>query len=223
MLKGLAFDLDGVITDTAKFHYQAWRELARPLGIEVTPAINEQLKGVSRLESLAIILRSAHQFDRYSVAEREALAQQKNDQYVRMIQTMTPADILPGIIPLLKAAKAEHLKISLASASKNAPMILTRLGLTDYFDQIVDPATLHHGKPDPEIFQRAAASMQLDNQEVVGLEDSQAGITAINAAGQFSVGIGTPQQLGAADYLVPTTSELTLFKIKEAFDTSSKG
>jgi beta-phosphoglucomutase len=153
MIKGFVFDLDGVITDTARFHYQAWAKIAQDdMGITINPSVNEQLKGVSRMDSLNVILKFGHRENDFTQEQKEALATKKNDYYVELISNMTPADILPGMQQFLDELRAENYGISLASASKNAPRILKGLKLTEYFDKIVDPASLHHGKPDPEIF-----------------------------------------------------------------------
>lgn len=220
MLKGFVFDLDGVITDTARFHYQAWAKIAQDdMGITINPSVNEQLKGVSRMDSLNVILKFGQRENDFTEAEKEALATKKNDYYVQLISNMTPADILPGIQDFLDQLKAEGYQMSLASASKNAPRILNGLQLTDYFDQIVDPASLHAGKPDPEIFAKGAALLGLKPTEVVGLEDAFAGIQSINGAGEFSVGIGDPAILNEADLNFTSTAEISLDQIKSAFAT----
>ena len=151
MLKGLIFDLDGVITDSAVYHLKAWQDLARGIGIELPEEFGDKLRGLSRMDSLEIILEYGHKENDYSQEEKEALAAKKNAAYVNAVKDMTRADILPKMDDLLKQAKAQGLKLALASASKNAPLILKQLGLTDMFDARVDPATLKHGKPDPEI------------------------------------------------------------------------
>lgn len=218
MLKGFVFDLDGVITDTARFHYQAWAKIAKDeLGITINPSVNEQLKGVSRMDSLNVILRFGNQVNRYTESQKEQFATEKNDYYISLISHMTPSDILPGMKQFLDDIKAGGYGISLASASKNAPRILTGLGLTDYFDAIVDPATLHRGKPDPEIFARGAALLKIAPSEAVGLEDAVAGIQAIKAAGEFAVGIGDPKLLHQADLNFTTTADVALPKIVDAF------
>ena len=149
MLKGFIFDLDGVVTDSAKYHLAAWGELAKQLGITLPATANEALRGRSRMDSLAIILGYGDQQKQYTEVEKENLADEKNRRYLQLIANMTPADILPGISQLLSDAKARHLKLAIASASKNAPTILRQLKLFDQFDAIVDPASLHRGKPDP--------------------------------------------------------------------------
>jgi len=220
MLKGFVFDLDGVITDTARYHYEAWKRVAEEeTGIVIDESVNEQLKGLSRMDSLNTILKFGHKEEAYTDTEKAVMASEKNDYYLKLIQNMTPADILPGIKDFLDAIKAAGYKAAIASASKNAPTIIERLGLITSFDGIVDPSTLRKGKPDPEIFERAAALIQLDNSEVVGVEDAAAGIAGINAAGQFSVGIGDPRILEDADLNFRSTSELDLSAIQAVFST----
>ena len=212
-LKGFAFDLDGVIADTARFHGQAWNEVAKKVGTEWTDELANNLKGVSRMDSLELILKAGGHENDYSQAEKEALAEEKNNNYLKLVDTLTPADILPGIKNFLDELKAKNYKIALASASKNAPKILKQLQLTDYFDGIVNPADLKKGKPDPEIYLEAAKSIGLKPDQVAGIEDAQAGIAAINAAGELSIGIG--ESLKNADIKFVDTSEMTLEAIKE--------
>ena len=213
-LKGFAFDLDGVIADTAKFHSQAWHQTADKVGTTWTPELQEALKGVSRMDSLEMILKAGGHENDYTQAEKEALAAEKNENYGKLIATLTPDDILPGMKAFLDELIANGYKLSLASASKNAPKILKYLGLTDYFVGIVDPATLHAGKPDPEIFARAAEILDLPANQVAGLEDSSAGIESINGAGELSIGIGS--QLTAAKVKFNSTAEVSLATIKAA-------
>lgn len=213
-LKGFAFDLDGVIADTAKFHSQAWHQTADKVGTTWTPELQEALKGVSRMDSLEMILKAGGHENDYTQAEKEALAAEKNENYGKLIATLTPDDILPGMKAFLDELIANGYKLSLASASKNAPKILKYLGLTDYFVGIVDPATLHAGKPDPEIFARAAEILDLPANQVAGLEDSSAGIESINGAGELSIGIGS--QLTAAKVKFNSTAEVSVANIKAA-------
>lgn len=215
MIKGLIFDLDGVITDTAEFHYIAWKSLAEKIGIDIDREFNEQLKGISRMESLDLILKHGNKEQDYTEEEKEALATQKNEEYKESIKEITPDDLLPGIEKLLKDAKEKKLGMVLASASKNGPAIMANLQITDLFDGIVDPATLKAGKPDPEIFVRGAEMLGLEPSECVGLEDAEAGIQAINGANMFSVGVGSKEAMKEADYAVEDTSQLDLDTILE--------
>ncbi|KRL88584.1 beta-phosphoglucomutase [Lactobacillus kalixensis] len=218
MLKGLLFDLDGVLTNSAKYHLSAWNNLANELGITLTDAQLDQLRGISRMDSLNMILKFGGQEDKYTEAEKEKFAAEKNAKFVEQIQKMTPEDILPGIPQLLKDAKAQNLKMAIASASKNAPTILNKLGIMDEFDGIVDPSTLHRGKPDPEIYVKAQELLDLKADEVISFEDAQAGVEAIKAADQFAVGIGDKELLKEADYIVASTAELKLSEIEEVFN-----
>lgn len=223
MIKGFVFDLDGVITDTAKYHYAAWKQVAHDeLGIDINPAVNEGLKGVSRMDSLNVILKFGGKENAYTDTEKLEYATEKNDLYKSLIKQMTPADILPGISNFLKAITKAGYPMSLASASRNAPYIIDRLGLAEYFSAIVDPATLTKGKPDPEIFEKAADLIHAPYANTVGLEDAVAGIEGIQAAGMFAVGVGKPEVLGKADLLFPDTAHLDLAKIEAAF-TSQRG
>lgn len=212
-LKGFAFDLDGVIADTARFHGQAWHQLADKVGTEWTPELADSLKGVSRMDSLELILKAGGHENDYSHDEKVALATEKNDNYIKLVETLTPADILPGMKDFLDELKDHGYHIVLASASKNAPKVLKYLQITDYFEGIVDPAKLTHGKPDPEIYSEAAKLMDLPANQVAGLEDAQAGIESINRAGETSIGFGA--SLKDADVKFTETGEVSLAAIKK--------
>lgn len=212
-LKGFAFDLDGVIADTARFHGQAWHQLADKVGTEWTPELADSLKGVSRMDSLELILKTGGHENDYTQEEKEALATEKNDNYIKLVETLTPADILPGMKNLLDELKDNGYHIVLASASKNAPKVLKYLQITDYFEGIVDPAKLSHGKPDPEIYSEAAKLMNLPANQVAGLEDAQAGVESINRAGEVSIGFGASLKDAAVKF--DDTSEVSLAAIKE--------
>lgn len=218
MLKGLIFDLDGVLTDSARFHLKAWQDLALELKINLTNDQLESLRGISRMDSLDLILKYGGQEGRYTEQEKKELAAKKNANFVEQIKLMTPKDILPGITTLLTNAHEQGLKLVIASASKNAPTILTKLEIMNQFDGIVDPSTLHKGKPDPEIYLKAQALVGLQASEVISFEDAKAGVEAIKSAGQFAVGIGDSRLLKEADYLVNTTADLDLAKIEAAFN-----
>ena len=218
MLKGLIFDLDGVLTNSAKFHLGAWNNLAKELGIDLTAEQLDGLRGFSRMDSLELILKDGGQETKYSEAEKEKFAAEKNEKFLEQVETMTPDDILPGIPELLADAKAQGLKMAIASASKNAPKILNKLGIMGEFDAIVDPASLSKGKPDPEIYVKAQELLGFEADEVISFEDAAAGVAAIKAAKQFAVGIGSATLLKDADYLVATTADLKLAEIEAAFN-----
>lgn len=210
MRKGFVFDLDGVITDTAKYHFIAWKNLADSIGITIDLKFNEQLKGISRMDSLDRILAYGGKENTYSETEKQTLAQKKNDEYVALLQDLTPADLLPGVKDFLTEAKERKIPCSIASASKNAPFILKKLAVIDQFDAIVDPSTLSKGKPDPEIFVRAAEAIGITPEEAVGFEDAQAGIDGIKACGMYAVGVICGEDLANADLIVEKLSDIAI-------------
>lgn len=174
------FDLDGVLVDTAVFHYQAWKRLAKQFDFDFTEAENEQLKGVSRVDSLNLILKWANKDA--SAEEKEQLAALKNTWYLELVENMKNGDVLPGTMELLHYLKTTGKKIALGSASKNAVRILEKTGIRHYFDAIIDGNAVVHSKPDPEVFLKAAASVGAPSTACVVLEDAQAGIEAARAA-----------------------------------------
>lgn len=210
MFKGVLFDLDGVITDTAEFHYRAWKKLGEEIGISIDRNFNEQLKGVSREDSLTLLLAYGKKENNFSNEEFAALAKRKNEYYLEMIQEITPADVFPGIVPLLTELKKAGIKIALASASKNGPLLLDKMQLTDYFDAIADPSKVASGKPAPDIFLLAAKEIGLEATDCLGIEDAKAGIQAIIASGAYPVGVGRKEDLGEDIPIVADTSSLTL-------------
>jgi len=217
MFKGVLFDLDGVITDTAEYHYLAWKKLADKLDISIDRQFNEQLKGVSREDSLKLILAHGNRSNNFTEAEFQALAKEKNDNYVEMIQSVSPTDVYPGILELLKDLKKADIKISLASASKNGPFLLEQMALSSYFDGIADPAEIAQGKPAPDIFLLAAKIVGLDAAECIGIEDAQAGIAAIKASGAQPIGVGDAKHLGTDIPLVAKTDQLTIDFFKKCW------
>lgn len=215
-MKAVIFDLDGVITDTAKYHFIAWKKLAASIEIQFDETFNEQLKGISRMDSLQRILKLGNRLNDFTLEEKEKLAEQKNNEYVKLIAAITPQDLLPGIASFIKELKDSKIKIGLASASKNGPSILERLQIASYFDTIVDPGQLKKGKPDPEIFRAAAIQLKISPNECAGIEDALAGIQSINGAGMFSVGVGVPLE-AQPDWRVESTGDLTLGELKMHF------
>ena len=210
--RAVIFDLDGVLADTARFHYLAWKRLADELGVEFDETINERLKGVDRTRSLEIILERAGRF--FSPEEKSALAARKNEAYLEMVKAMTPADALPGTIAVLNDLRARKIKIGLASVSKNAPVVLGRLGIASYFDAVADPGQVLRGKPDPEIFLTVAKRLGTEAGACIGVEDAVVGILAIKRAGMYAVGVGDPAVLTEADEVIP---DLTAFHIERYF------
>lgn len=213
-LKAVIFDLDGVITDSAAYHYLAWKSLAEELGIPFDEQYNEKLKGISRMESLELILKNSSSGVQYSMQQKEALAEKKNDLYKELIRQISPADILPGISDFLKELKENRIKAALASVSRNAPFILGQLGLESMFDYVADAAAVPNAKPFPDIFLAGMQAFGLQPQECIGVEDARAGIEAIHRAGMLAVGVGTPEEMEEAD-LVTTTDRLYLSEIVE--------
>jgi len=218
-LEAVIFDLDGVITDSAEFHYRAWKNLADRLGIYFDREINERLKGVPRMDSLEIILEKDSIPNRFSDEEKEALAKEKNDEYVTLIKTITPDDLLPGISELLHDLRKRKIKTAIASASKNAPMIVDRLQVGDLFDFVADAGAIKNQKPAPDVFLVSAKNISVSPENCVGVEDAGAGIVAIKAAGMVAVGIGKEENLKGADLLLASTAELTFARIEEAFNS----
>ncbi|GMA48242.1 beta-phosphoglucomutase [Tetragenococcus muriaticus] len=210
MKKGFIFDLDGVITDTANLHYIAWKDLATMMDIEIDLAFNERLKGISRMDSLERILVYGGKENDFSLAQKETLAEEKNKHYVELLQDLTPKDLLPGVTEFLSAARDYQIPCVVASASKNAPFILQKLEVFNMFDAIVGPSTLKKGKPDPEIFIRAAEAINLSPKEAVGFEDARAGIEGIKACGMFAVGVETTESLEQADLRIKKLNELSV-------------
>ena len=206
--KAVIFDLDGVITDTAHYHYLAWKRLADAVGAPFDEEFNEQLKGVDRMGSLELILARAPRS--YSQQEKLALADAKNRHYQELIATMTPGDLLPGALEALDAVRAAGLKTGLASVSKNAFTVLDRLGIRERFDTVVDAATITHSKPHPEIFLTAAAQLGLDPGDCLGVEDAVAGVASIKDAGMVAVGVGKPEVLAWADRVIGSMREFRL-------------
>ncbi|SET00301.1 beta-phosphoglucomutase [Oceanobacillus limi] len=206
------FDLDGVITDTAEFHYLAWKKLAEELGVTFDRQFNEQLKGISRMESLERILALNPALS-LTEEDKEQRAHDKNEYYKNLIASIDGEHTLPGIENLLKEIQGSGIKIALGSASKNASMVLEKLGLTNYFNYIVDAAKVSKGKPDPETFTTAADTLGIAYSDCIGVEDAAAGVEAINKAGMFSVGVGSSDHLAAADYIVEDTAKLNFEEI----------
>jgi beta-phosphoglucomutase len=209
--KAVIFDLDGVITDTAHYHYLAWKRLAESQGVHFDHAFNENLKGIDRMGSLDMILASAGRT--YTQEEKLALADEKNEHYKTLINTMSASDLLPGAVQALDAVRAAGLKIGLASVSKNAFTVLDHLGIADKFDYVVDAAKIARGKPDPEIFLKAAQELGVAPADCLGVEDAVAGVASIKSAGMYALGIGKPEVLTQADQVIPGLSEFKLAAI----------
>ena len=212
-LECVIFDLDGVITDTAEHHFRAWQRLAAEVALPFDRELNERLKGVSRMESLEIILENAGRTA--SLEDRVRLAERKNAYFRELIEAITPGDLLPGIGGLLAGLQARGVKTAIASMSHNVWDVVRRLEIEPLIDHIVDPATLVKGKPDPEIFLAAAEHLGVRFEDCVGIEDARAGVEAIKAAGMVAVGVG--HDLPGADWLVAATPSLTVDALEALF------
>ena len=201
MYKACLFDLDGVLVDTAIYHFQAWKNLGKQFGYELTEEQNEQLKGVSRVESLNKILDWAN----YSATQEQKSAWliEKNEDYLRLISNMNPSEILPGVLDFLQQIKDLGYKIALGSASKNAEIILEKTGLMPWFDLIIDGNKVSKSKPDPEVFLKGAEGLGLAPETCIVFEDAQAGVEAAKAGNMKAIGIGEAETLSLADKIIP--------------------
>lgn len=206
-MKAVIFDLDGVVVNTAKYHYLAWKKLAEELGFYFDIKHNEKLKGVSRMESLRIVLETGG-IQGLSQKEKEDLATRKNGYYLDMISQIDESEILPGIPQFLSKLKQEGYKIALGSASKSGRMILEKLNLLEQFDVVVDGNLVEKPKPDPEVFVTAARLLQIPCEQCIVAEDAAAGIEAAHAGGMKCIGIGDRAILGQADVVVENIEKL---------------
>ena len=199
--KACLFDLDGVLVDTAIYHFQAWKNRGKRFNYELTEEQNEQLKGVSRVESLNKILAWAN----YSAseAEKSEWLVEKNEEYLRLISNMNPSEILPGVVEFLTKIKELGYQIALGSASKNAEIILQKTGLIDWFDLIIDGNKVNKSKPDPEVFLKGAEGLGLSPEHCIVFEDAQAGVEAAKAGNMKAIGIGDAETLKLADKIIP--------------------
>lgn len=204
--KAFIFDLDGVIVDTAKYHFLAWQKIASQIGIEFTPEHNENLKGVSRIRSLDLILELAK--IEASQESKDLWLAQKNADYLESIKNMGANEILPGIMQTLDYLKSQNQPIALGSASKNARPILEKVGIIHYFDAIVDGNEVVNAKPDPEVFLQAAKKLHMPSKNAIVFEDSLAGIQAANNAQMISIGIGSAEVLTEAQFIFPDFSHI---------------
>ncbi len=213
---GFIFDLDGVIVDTAKYHYLAWKNLADELGIPFTEEDNENFKGVSRRRCLEILLEMGN--IQVPDEQFEAWLAEKNDDYLSYIAQMDESEILPDVVKVLNYLKERNIPMALGSASKNARPILEKVKLITYFDTIVDGNAVTKAKPDPEVFMIAADDLDIEPAHCVVFEDALAGIEAANSAGMTSVGIGDANVLSRADYNFNDFTEISANLLMELFD-----
>jgi len=210
-IRACIFDLDGVIVDTAKYHFLAWKRLADQLGINFTEKDNERLKGVSRMASLEIILGLGNKI--IDQDKKNELARLKNLWYNDYIRKMTPEEILPGSLDFIKELKKADIRVAVGSASKNTPVILDRVGISKLFDAVADGNNVEKAKPDPEVFLKASEMLGIEPEECIVFEDALAGVQAALNAGMICIGIGSPKVLKKAHFVVKGLYEMSLEKL----------
>jgi beta-phosphoglucomutase len=212
VIKACIFDLDGVIVDTAHYHFLAWRRLARELGTDLTKEDNERLKGVSRMESLEIILELGD--IHITAEEKERMATKKNGWFVEYIEEIKPEEIFPGVKDLISSLRKKSIKIGLASSSKNANQVIKLLGVGELFDTMVDGTMIKNTKPDPEIFLLTASRLGISPDSCLVFEDAEAGVEAALRAGMKCIGVGSIEQLKKANRIVSRTGDFELDWLK---------
>ncbi|MBX7052087.1 MAG: beta-phosphoglucomutase [Flavobacteriales bacterium] len=210
-MKACLFDMDGVIVDTARFHFKAWHRLADSLGIQFTEEDNEQLKGVSRVDSLEKILSWGNLM--LNNTKKIELMDLKNKWYLEYVEEVNPSDMLPGVYEFLKELKAAGIRIGLGSSSKNSILILEKLGIYDLFDTIMDGNKIHMSKPHPEVFERGAAELGIPPEQIVVFEDAISGVDAALSGGFYCIGIGDSSVLSKAHAVVPDMKSMTIAKM----------
>jgi beta-phosphoglucomutase len=219
-IKACIFDLDGVIVDTAEYHYLAWCELAENLGFSFSKHENERLKGVSRTDSLEILLKIGNKH--FDSKTKNQLADKKNRRYIELISQMTPDEILPGVIDFLDYLKSKNILTALGSASKNAPMILEKIDMISYFDAVIDGTKVSKAKPDPEVFLKGAEALKVSPSQCIVFEDAVAGIEAAANAGMYSIGIGNETILSKADFVVNNFVNFDFEKVLTVFKNQKR-
>lgn len=213
MITACIFDLDGVIVDTARYHFLAWKRLAGELGVNLTAEENEKLKGVSRMQSLDIILAMGN--ISLTKKQKEEYASRKNGWFVEYVEAMKPSEIYPGVKALIVSMRQKHLKVALASSSKNAPRVVELLGIQNLFDTIVDGSMIVDTKPDPEIFLLTANRLGTAASNCLVFEDAEAGVEAAHRAGMKCIGVGSTAQLGKAEAVVARTADFRIDELKK--------
>lgn len=209
----MIFDLDGVLTDTSELHYRSWKLVARELGLSFDRRVSDAMRGLSRPQSLAILL--GDQADRFGPEEKARLAERKNAEYLRLVAQMTPADLYPGTLELLRGLRARAVRVALASSSRNAARVVERLGIGALLDVIVDANQASRSKPDPQVFLAAAERLGVRPARCVVVEDAEAGVAAALAAGMRVVGIGPAERVGRAHLRVDAMAELSADRMVE--------
>ena len=214
MIRGFIFDLDGVLTDTAEYHYRGWKRLADEEGIPFTREDNEHLRGIPRRESLMLILKERT----YPEEKIQEMMERKNNYYLEFIREVSPKDLLPGARELLEEIRQAGLKSALGSASKNAPDVIRRLGIADLLDAISDGNSVERQKPAPDLFLHAARQLNLTPDECVVVEDAAAGIEAARAGGFHTVGLGPCERVGDANVILDSLEGVRLSAVLELLD-----
>lgn len=212
-LKAILFDLDGVLVDTSELHAMAWAEMARKEGVEPPADIKDQVRGISRMESLKIALGDA--MDNYTDEQLTALATWKNERYLEMVKDLKPADLLPGVLKLFDDMNVNGVKIVLGSASKNAPLVLGCVGIVDRFDAIADGTCYTRGKPHPDVFWTGAKMVGAEFNECIVVEDAQAGIKAALDGGFVAVGMGDSVTETEAHLLIHDLRDVSVASLRE--------
>jgi beta-phosphoglucomutase len=207
--RAVIFDLDGVLTDTAEYHYLGWQRLADEEGVPFDREKNEALRGVSRNESLLLLLDGRAVSDE-AFAE---MAERKNGYYLEYLQDMSPADLLPGAVDLVEDAKSRGLKVAIGSSSKNAGFVLDALGITDMFDAVADGHSVERAKPEPDLFLKAAELLDVPPESCVVVEDAESGVDAALAAGMIAVGVGPEERVGHATHHFATVADIDLGQV----------
>ena len=208
MIKACIFDLDGVIVDTAKYHFKAWRKMANALGFDFSEKENEQLKGVSRMDSLNLILSWGDV--KLRKAEKIKWATQKNDWYLSFLDKMDETEILPGVVDFIQGLQQKGIKIALGSSSKNAVLALKKVGMLGYFEAIIDGTKTTRSKPDPQVFEMGATALACQPKECIVFEDAESGVEAALAGGFYAVGMGSPENLGKAHLVLPSLENIQI-------------
>jgi beta-phosphoglucomutase len=215
-ITAVILDLDGVLTDTAEYHFQAWQRLAEDEGIVFTREDNEHLRGVSRRRSLELLL--GEHIHRYSEAQIQEMMERKNNTYRRLLREITENDFLPGARKLMTDIRSHGLKMAVGSASKNTGTVLQRLSIAEAFDTVADGYSTERGKPAPDLFLYAAAQMDVPPEQCIVVEDAHSGVQAALAAGMIAVGIGPVERVGDAHFRYDTTADIDLDQILAALD-----
>lgn len=210
-IKAVIFDLDGVIVTTDDYHYEAWKMVADEENIYFDKEINERLRGVSRMESLEIILEKS--LKKYSSKEKDNLAKKKNEYYKTLLKNLSTRDILPGVIKLLEILKEKNIKTAIGSSSKNTMMILNKIEMTNYFDVVVDGTMIKESKPNPEVFIKAANLLGISYDSCLVIEDADAGVKAAKNAGMKVLGVGSARNNSFNDYSINDLSDVEIFSI----------